>query len=183
MSSESFKRSIIIMTFLLAASPSALAEEFEEMKVGDLRRKYIANLAAHHYTLMLSAEKALKTQQVQTIVIAVMVGVMVLSGLLLSYAQFRRDDDAGQRSVTTVMIGSGSLKITSSVIGLIILAISFWFFQAYVNKVYALERIDVPAISSSLFVNQAYGANSDGEDDGNEVRECLTEDGEITPCE
>ena len=69
----------------------------------------------------------------------------------LSYLQFTRDKKDRSRSVTTLKLGSGSLEIKSPVIGLIILAMSFWFFQTYVSDVYTLKRMDIPAIDAAYF--------------------------------
>ena len=121
------------------------------MNLDEIRRSYLEQRASHHDDLMNSAEGALTIQKVQTIGIAVMVIGMVVFALWLSYLQFKRDIDSKGQSVTKLKIGTGSIEISSSVIGLIILAISLWFFQTYVNNVYTLNPIDIPAIDAVQF--------------------------------
>ncbi|MDE0219201.1 MAG: hypothetical protein OXJ90_08015 [Spirochaetaceae bacterium] len=141
----------LLAIICIGISVDLAAQNTQEEVAENIHKEYLISLTEHHKQLMNSAEVALKAQQIQTIVIAIMVGVMVSIGLLLSYLQFRRDDKADASSVTTLKIGSGSIEITSSVIGLIILALSLWFFLAYVNRVYTLDATNIPAISPTQF--------------------------------
>lgn len=138
-------RLLLIVAYIVVVSVGVIAES-NQGDIESARLKYVSELSSHHYELMKSAERALIVQQVQTIVIAVMVFIMVGVGLRLSYLQFKRDETSEARSVTTLRVGSGSVEITSSVIGLIILIVSLWFFQTYVNRVYALEDLLIPPI-------------------------------------
>ncbi|MGI2260639.1 hypothetical protein [Shewanella sp. GXUN23E] len=93
-----------------------------------------------------NALEALQFQAMQTMAISAVVLLMVIFGLWLSYLQFRRDEaDGGQ--VNELKIGSAGVSISSQVIGLIILVIAFWFFSAYVDKVYKLDtsQLDLAA--------------------------------------
>ena len=84
------------------------------------------------------ALEALSFQDFQTKAISLVVLGMVLFGLWLSYLQFKRDEP-GKESNNELKIGSAGISISSKVIGLIILVISFWFFSVYVDKVYQVN--------------------------------------------
>ena len=147
----------LILTFLLTSSACIMAQDglaptdALQIDLNETRANYVKQLANHHYDLMKMTEGAFNRQKWQTIAIAVMVHLMVAIGLWLSYLQFTRDKKDRSRSVTTLKLGSGSLEIKSPVIGLIILAMSFWFFQTYVSDVYTLKRMDIPAIDAAYF--------------------------------
>lgn len=102
-------------------------------------------------------------QYVQTWVIFVVVMLLVLSGVYLAYLQFRLDEkkalahleiqqllakskatepETGKSTAsgeTTLEVSTSGIKITSSVIGLVVLAMSFAFFYMYVLHVYELK--------------------------------------------
>lgn len=90
-----------------------------------------------------------------TIMIFFMVVIIVLTGLYLSYRQFRMQELAVKRgrdklvatetaaeSITTLELGKDGLKINSAVIGLIILTISLAFFFLYLKYVYPVQVLD-----------------------------------------
>lgn len=178
-------RWLLTIIFLNAAATSLLAQEPATKTIDEIHREYVTSLSQHQLALMRSAERALEAQQFQTVAIAIAVGVMVVAGLLLSFLQFWLDAKTDRRSITIIKAGNGGVEITSSVIGLIIIAISFWFFQAYINKVYAIESIHVPALDASYFVDIAETIRGSGEgiiENTQVVEECTTVTGEIVEC-
>ena len=121
----------------------------------DIQLEYLQNVSDHQLTVMRDLEAKLSQQKWQTTAIAVMVLIMVGVGLYLSYLQFRQDIKKDSRPSFTLRIGSGSFELSSSVIGLIILVLSFWFFQAYIDKVYSVQVFDLPLVDMTTFgVNQ-----------------------------
>ena len=92
--------------------------------------------------LMKANVRTFALQQVQTVIITAMVVVLVGMGLRLSYLQFILDKDGNTQSVTTVKVGSGTIEVRSPVIGVIILALSLWFFQLYVQHVYKITPVN-----------------------------------------
>ena len=103
----------------------------------NMQEEYLRRVAEHQSAIMGDLEVKLAQQRWQTNAIAVMVILMVLAGLYLSYLQFRSDVKSGEKSSFSFKIGSGVFEINSSVIGLAILAMSFWFFQTYIDRVYS----------------------------------------------
>ncbi len=119
--------------------------EFERSKLAIAQAQAGASMAAenvrHRKALALDTEAALAAQGVQTVLIAIMVHIMVFLALYLSYLQFKADI-AGKSSgakQTTIKISKDGVEFSSSVIGLIILFMSFWFFSVYVDHVYDIQ--------------------------------------------
>lgn len=124
-------------------------------KTYQIQEAYLENIASHQSRLMNDLEKKLEQQKWQTNAIALMVYVMVAVGLWLSFLQFRRDGKSDSKSSVSLKIGSGNLEINSSVIGLVILAMSFWFFQTYIDRVYSVEIVQIAPIDATGFgINQ-----------------------------
>lgn len=117
----------------------------------NMQEEYLRRVAEHQDAVMSDLEVKLVQQRWQTNAIAVMVIIMVLTGLYLSYLQFRSDAKKGEKSSFSFKIGSGVFEINSSVIGLAILAMSFWFFQTYINRVYSVEVFTVAPIDMTTF--------------------------------
>ncbi len=102
-------------------------------------------------------------QYIQTWVIFLIVMLLVMSGVYLAYLQFKLDEKKAlaqleiQRLLarnaatqpppgtsaddgeTSLEVSTSGIKITSSVIGLVVLAMSFAFFYMYVLHVYELK--------------------------------------------
>ena len=102
-------------------------------------------------------------QYIQTWVIFAIVVLLVMSGVYLAYLQFKLDEKkalaqleiqkllakntvaeplVGTSAVggeTSLEVSTSGIKITSSVIGLVVLAMSFAFFYLYVLHVYELK--------------------------------------------
>jgi hypothetical protein len=100
---------------------------------------------------MKDMEAKLEQQKWQTNAIAIMVFIMVGAGLFLSYLQFQRDEKIEGKSSISIKMGAGGMEINSSVIGLAILALSFWFFQIYISHVYNVDVFNIPAIDMTTF--------------------------------
>ena len=98
-----------------------------------MQEEYLKRVAEHQGAVMSDLEVKLAQQRWQTNAIAVMVIIMVLAGLYLSYLQFRSDVKKGEKSSFSFKVGTGVFEVNSSVIGLAILAMSFWFFQTYIH--------------------------------------------------
>lgn len=149
-----------VLCLLLLLSPLSLANESNpyvefRTKTYEIQEEYLKQITNHQSQLMGDLEEKLEQQKWQTNAIAVMVYIMVAVGLLLSYLQFRRDGQTGSKSSVSLKIGSGNLEINSSVIGLVILAMSFWFFQTYIDRVYSVEILQIAPIDATGFgINQ-----------------------------
>ncbi len=145
----------IILTVILLPKP-CIGEDSNpyityRVKTYEIQEQYLSRIAQHQAEIMKDMEAKLKQQKWQTNAIAIMVFIMVGVGLFLSYLQFRNDEKAGGKSSVTMKIGTGNIEINSSVIGLVILALSFWFFQTYINHVYNVDVFNIPAIDMTTF--------------------------------
>jgi hypothetical protein len=120
-------------------------------KTYDLQFQYLEGITKHQAEIMRDMEYKLRQQRWQTNAIAIMVIFMVSMGLYLSFLQFKKDEKEGGKSSFSFKVGSGSFEINSTVIGLAILAMSFWFFQTYIDKVYSVEVFTVAPIDVTTF--------------------------------
>lgn len=147
---------ITILLFSMVAVNVARAEEPNpyveyRTKTYDLQQEYLQRITQHQAEVMRDMEHKLKQQQWQTNAIAIMVFIMVSMGLFLSFLQFREDAKQNGKSSFSFKIGAGSFEINSSVIGLAILAMSFWFFQTYIDRVYSVEVFTVAPLDVTTF--------------------------------
>lgn len=117
----------------------------------EIQRQYLGRLAAHQEKLMSDLEEKLSQQKWQTDAIAIMVFILVISGVALSALQFYKDYKSGGKSSVTLKFGSGSFELSSTVIGLVILAMSFVFFQSYVDRVYAVNVVSISPIDVTTY--------------------------------
>lgn len=117
----------------------------------DIQRAYLQRIAQHQARMMNDMEQKLTQQQWQTSAISVMVFIMVGFGLVLSGLQFYLDFRRGGSSSVSFKFGGGSFELSSTVIGIGILALSFWFFQTYVEKVYDVKVMTVAPIDITTF--------------------------------
>ncbi len=152
-------KQIVVFISLLVSSHSYAGDsnpyvEFRT-KTYEIQEEYLKKITSHQSQLMSDLEEKLEQQKWQTTGIAIMVFLMVTLGLWLSYLQFKRDGESGAQSSVSLKIGAGNLEIKSSVIGLAILAMSFWFFQTYIGRVYSVEIVEILPIDATGFgVNQ-----------------------------
>ena len=84
-------------------------------------------------------ERVLKWQHVSTQIILVVVLLLVAMGLYFAWVQFRAG--TGEEAATEIEISSASIKVSSSVLGVIILVISLAFFYLYLIYVYPIEEV------------------------------------------
>lgn len=97
----------------------------------------------HQQKLMKIAETSYEIQQIMTVAIFFTVIVLVLGGFYLSYLQFKADeknkenDDKNPKA--NFKISKSGVEFSSSVIGLVVLFMSFMFFHLYVKDVYSIK--------------------------------------------
>jgi len=152
----SIKPVLIIFLFSIFTTSTVSAEEPNayvdyRTKTYDLQHEYLQGITQHQAEVMRDMEYKLKQQRWQTNAIAIMVFLMVSMGLYLSFLQFKQDAKQGRKSSFSFKVGTGSFEINSSVIGLAILAMSFWFFQTYIDRVYSVEVFTVAPLDVTTF--------------------------------
>jgi len=147
---------ILVIIILIAVSCTVVAEQTNpyveyRAQTYEIQKEYLERVSEHQIKIMDDLEQKLKQQKWQTNDIAIMVFIMVSVGLGLSFLQFRQDAKEGTKSSVSIKFGQGNFEINSSVIGLVILALSFWFFQTYIDKVYSVETFQVRPIDVTTF--------------------------------
>lgn len=90
-------------------------------------------------------QRVFQWQLLSSKVIFVVVIFLVLAGIYFSWLQFRADlrksGDGGEQSVSTLEASGKGIKVSSPVLGVIILVISLLFFYLYLQHVYPIEEI------------------------------------------
>ncbi len=148
----------VVAVLLLAIGFPLVSSSQEENPYTEFRQRtyalqeaYLKRLSAHQGVVMEDLEQKLAQQKWQTTLISIMVFVMVGFGLVLSAFQFYADFRSGGRSSVSIKIGSGSFELSSTVIGIAILALSFWFFQTYIDRVYSVSVFHIPPVEFTTF--------------------------------
>ena len=119
-----------------------LTPETEEAMQVALRAQY-----AYYASQLDHRRDVFHWQYQSTRAIFVVVIVIVLTGLYFSWMQFRREQSvavnagAGKPATTTFEASGGGIKISSPVLGLVILTISLVFFYLYLVHVYPIQEI------------------------------------------
>jgi len=118
----------------------------------DIERKHLESIAQHQRKLMLNEEDAYDTQAWMTKAIFGIVTLMVVCGIIMSFMQFMSDIERKRKEPseqTKIKISKDGLEISSSVIGLLVLFMSFMFFYLYIKDVYAIKINKVEPIRFS----------------------------------
>ncbi|MEM9103290.1 MAG: hypothetical protein AAGB12_13305 [Pseudomonadota bacterium] len=117
---------------------------------------------AHQKELMRIAERAYTIQYWMTIGIYIIVTMLVFGGFYLSFLQFQADIKQKDAAVSpeaqnkaTFKIGKTGVEFSSSVIGLVVLFMSFMFFYLYVKDVYPINVDKIQAVSFSNNASEA----------------------------
>ena len=93
-----------------------------------------------YYEFGLNHRKSvLKWQHISTQIILVVVLILVAMGLYFAWEQFKAG--TGEQTSTEIEISSASIKISSPVLGVIILVVSLAFFYLYLIYVYPIEEV------------------------------------------
>lgn len=85
--------------------------------------------------------KVFAWQHTSTIIIFAMVMLIVFAGLYFSWMQFRTVTNPDDMKVSSIELGAAGIKVTSPVLGVIILALSLAFFYLYLVHVYPVTEV------------------------------------------
>ncbi|MGR5096038.1 hypothetical protein ACPV5O_21210 [Vibrio maritimus] len=112
-----------------------------ELSLDQERINYQLKLIEHNTSMLKVREELYKEQVFQGNVIAIFVGMIMVAGIVLAWLQFRRDGkgSGNENKSSRTALKLGALEIESPVIGLIILALSLFFFDSYIEKVYTIH--------------------------------------------
>lgn len=90
-------------------------------------------------------ERVFEWQLLSSRIIFVVVISLVGAGIYFSWLQFRADlnqtGNEGDRAVSTLEASTSGIKVSSPVLGVLILVISLLFFYLYLQYVYPIEEI------------------------------------------
>ncbi|GGX62673.1 hypothetical protein [Saccharospirillum salsuginis] len=90
-------------------------------------------------------QRVFEWQLLSSRIIFVVVIALVAAGIYFSWLQFRADlkktDKEGDRAVSTLEASTSGIKVSSPVLGVVILVISLLFFYLYLQYVYPIEEI------------------------------------------
>jgi hypothetical protein len=110
----------------------------------------------HQKNLMIVTEESFELQYWMTLGIFIIVSLLVTGGFYLSYLQFKSDSESSAESKgATFKIGKTGIEFSSSVIGLVVLFMSFMFFYLYVKDVYTIQIHKVPAATTNTTIPQS----------------------------
>jgi hypothetical protein len=84
-------------------------------------------------------EDVLKWQHLSTKIILIVVLILVAMGLYFAWVQFR--DGTTEQTSTEIEVSTSSLKVSSPVLGVIILIVSLAFFYLYLIYVYPIQEV------------------------------------------
>lgn len=118
-----------------------IAKFKKDIELLEVRNSYYEARVEHQKELLALAEKSFKTQHWMTVGVFWIVSILVIGGFALSYLQIKHgiSDDKANESEATFKVGKSGIEFSSSVIGLVVLFMSFMFFHLYVKDVYSLK--------------------------------------------
>ncbi len=102
------------------------------------KREYI-----FHTKIMEMNERIYDAQLISSYVVLTLVGLVVLAGVCFSGFQLINAlSVAGVQPSNDLEVSAGKVRITSSVVGIIVLVISIVFLYIYISQVYHIKSID-----------------------------------------
>ena len=126
-----------------------------DLEIKNKYRTYIIKEIDYGIWRLEFIKKSFEWQFFSGIIILLVVITLVFMGLYFSYIQFSKSitrigDDSGNQEDrnTTIKVGAGEIQISSSVIGLIILALSFAFFYLYIDNVFPIKDLGLSEVNS-----------------------------------
>lgn len=97
----------------------------------------------NYYTDLMDANvRALFAQQIASYVILILVFLVVVSGVLFSGFQLWKSVSIGVQSNSDFELSAGKVRVTSSVVGIVVLTISLVFLFIYTQEVYQIKLMD-----------------------------------------
>jgi RsiW-degrading membrane proteinase PrsW (M82 family) len=129
-------------------------KDFEyKNEIIDKRRTLLIEHIDHEIWKIKFIERSFEWQFASSFFLFFMVIIIVSIGLWFSYIQFTKslkkdNQDSENQDIkeTTIRIGQGEIEISSSVIGLIILTLSFAFFYLYITNVFPLQELGLTKV-------------------------------------
>lgn len=128
--------------------PGANFFSIDPKQLDDSSRESFIEARKHYFTYFTAGyqhrQSVFRWQLLSSKIIFVVVVMLVFSGIVFAAIQFYAGLKSKTQSggeVTTFEAGSGGLKVSSPVLGIIILVISLAFFYLYLVHIYPIEEI------------------------------------------
>jgi hypothetical protein len=136
---EQLQKQIAIMQDQIKALKSDL--ELQQKYVEAKKKEYDYQIGLMQFNL-----EAFNAQTPQTYVVMALVILVVVAGLLLSaYQLWKSVHVAGVQTNSELELSAKNVRVTSSIVGIVILVISIAFLYIYVHEVYRLRFAVPPA--------------------------------------
>jgi len=116
-------------------------ESVHSDKLRQAIEQYAVEKNNHKIWALQQVQRAYTWQHWGTYVIYMVVVILVFSGLIMAWRQFNAglDTNGSGPAVNTIEISKSGIKLSSPVLGLIILVISLGFFYLFIDEVYPLR--------------------------------------------
>jgi heme/copper-type cytochrome/quinol oxidase subunit 2 len=113
--------------------------------VGQAQTTYWLARYQHEQDLMAASKATLEWQLFASNVLLWVVILVVAAGVVYSGLQLAIAAKTGKQRDTSLEISAQRVRVTSSVVGILILALSLAFLLIFVNQVYQLRPLEPPA--------------------------------------
>jgi hypothetical protein len=113
--------------------------------LGQAQSQYWIARYQHEQDLMQASKAALDWQLWASNVLLWVVVLVVTSGIVYSGLQLGLAARTGKQRDTTLELSAQRVRITSSVVGIVVLALSIAFLLIFVNQVYQMRPLELPA--------------------------------------
>ncbi|MEO0509031.1 MAG: hypothetical protein AAF065_04105 [Verrucomicrobiota bacterium] len=143
---EDQRRSEGAAALLQNSPPLVLSDDLNDLRAEYFRAQYEFYIAKYEHYIWTRKQKqrAHDWQHYGTYVIYLIVVALVGSGLRMAWKQLDKAlvTDGNGLATNTLEVSKDGVKISSPVLGLMILAISFAFFYLFIDEVYPLKNED-----------------------------------------
>ncbi|WP_336942824.1 hypothetical protein [Acinetobacter modestus] len=114
----------------------------EDKETSELRKSYLKKQIKYTDQLMEKNLAVLEWQLFASNIILWMVVALVFSGILFSAYQLIKGASTKDFGENTAEFDSQKIKVTSSVVGIVVLTISLTFFYLFIKEVYNIKVLD-----------------------------------------
>jgi hypothetical protein len=117
--------------------------------VGQAQTQYLLARYQHERDLMATSKAMLDWQLWASNVLLWVVVLVVAAGIVYSGLQLGIAAKTGKQRDTSLEFSAQRVRVTSSVVGIVVLALSIAFLLIFVNQVYQIRPLAMPAATAS----------------------------------
>jgi hypothetical protein len=129
----------------ISGENAALRQQPSATMDPDLLKAYVKAKQREYsyYTELMDANvQTFYAQEIASYVILILVFMVVVSGVLFSGFQLWKSVSIGVQSNSEFELSAGKVRVTSSVVGIVVLTISLVFLFIYTQQVYQIKLLD-----------------------------------------